>query len=212
MWKDVLLSRSIRLLRSHCLFCVLPRDPNPKVERLYESDREDHTLRVQNFSILNRHIRAFYQVGEVHRGRRVSAGGRKSALMVRVSWGCARAHVASRSHNWVYRKWPHLAALTFVEDWFCVYIRLCVHARWLSIHTLTFICEYGQKEVPECLQKQDGTVFCNCVKRQKNIVAFLQTWASGHLLALLLREYHPSLSRNLTTASSVLFHTHSDSY
>lgn len=66
MWKDVLLSRSIRLLRSHSLFCVLPRDPNPKVERLYETDREDHALRVQNFSILNRHIRAFYQVGGVH--------------------------------------------------------------------------------------------------------------------------------------------------
>lgn len=75
MWKDVLLSRSIRLLHSHCLFCVLPRDPNPKVERLYETDREDHTLRVQNFSILNRHIRAFYQVGEVHWGRRVSHRG-----------------------------------------------------------------------------------------------------------------------------------------
>ncbi|XP_056899123.1 coiled-coil domain containing 88A isoform X1 [Takifugu flavidus] len=36
-------------------------DPHPKVERLYETDRDDHTLRVQNFSILNRHIRAFYQ-------------------------------------------------------------------------------------------------------------------------------------------------------
>lgn len=36
-------------------------DPNPKVERLYGSEREDHMLRVQNFSILNRHIRAFYQ-------------------------------------------------------------------------------------------------------------------------------------------------------
>ncbi|XP_041653764.1 coiled-coil domain containing 88A isoform X2 [Cheilinus undulatus] len=36
-------------------------DPNPKVERLYDSDRNDHMLRVQNFSILNRHLRAFYQ-------------------------------------------------------------------------------------------------------------------------------------------------------
>ncbi|XP_044061105.1 coiled-coil domain containing 88A isoform X2 [Siniperca chuatsi] len=37
------------------------RDPNPKVERLYDSERDDHMLRVQNFSILNRHLRAFYQ-------------------------------------------------------------------------------------------------------------------------------------------------------
>ncbi|XP_037531730.1 coiled-coil domain containing 88A [Nematolebias whitei] len=36
-------------------------DPNPKVEQLYESERDDHMLRVQNFSILNRHLRAFYQ-------------------------------------------------------------------------------------------------------------------------------------------------------
>ncbi|KAM9795033.1 coiled-coil domain containing 88A [Neosynchiropus ocellatus] len=36
-------------------------DPNPKVERLYESKTDDHIQRVQNFSILNRHIRAFYQ-------------------------------------------------------------------------------------------------------------------------------------------------------
>ncbi|XP_076015657.1 coiled-coil domain containing 88A isoform X2 [Genypterus blacodes] len=36
-------------------------DPNPKVERLYDSDRDDYMLRVQNFSILNRHLRAFYQ-------------------------------------------------------------------------------------------------------------------------------------------------------
>ncbi|XP_061581562.1 coiled-coil domain containing 88A [Cololabis saira] len=36
-------------------------DPNPKVERLYNGDRDDHMLRVQNFSILNRHLRAFYQ-------------------------------------------------------------------------------------------------------------------------------------------------------
>ncbi|KAA8588835.1 hypothetical protein FQN60_010180, partial [Etheostoma spectabile] len=36
-------------------------DPNPKVERLYDSERGDPMLRVQNFSILTRHIRAFYQ-------------------------------------------------------------------------------------------------------------------------------------------------------
>ncbi|CAG5990265.1 unnamed protein product [Menidia menidia] len=36
-------------------------DPNPKTERLYHSERDDHMLRVQNFSILNRHLRAFYQ-------------------------------------------------------------------------------------------------------------------------------------------------------
>ncbi|XP_031159127.1 coiled-coil domain containing 88A isoform X1 [Sander lucioperca] len=36
-------------------------DPNPKVERLYDSKRDDHMLRIQNFSILTRHIRAFYQ-------------------------------------------------------------------------------------------------------------------------------------------------------
>ncbi|XP_040903884.1 coiled-coil domain containing 88A isoform X2 [Toxotes jaculatrix] len=36
-------------------------DPNPKVERLYDNGRDDHMLRVQNFSILNRHLRAFYQ-------------------------------------------------------------------------------------------------------------------------------------------------------
>lgn len=37
-------------------------DPNPKVEQLYDSGRrDDHMFRVQNFSILNRHIRAFYQ-------------------------------------------------------------------------------------------------------------------------------------------------------
>lgn len=51
-----------------CLFCVGSRDPNPKVERLYDSGRDDHMLRVQNFSILNRHLRAFYQVGDVTRG------------------------------------------------------------------------------------------------------------------------------------------------
>ncbi|KAM4622116.1 coiled-coil domain containing 88A isoform 2-T2 [Polymixia lowei] len=36
-------------------------DPNPKVEQLYHSERDDHMLRVQNFSILNRHLRAYYE-------------------------------------------------------------------------------------------------------------------------------------------------------
>ncbi|XP_072293768.1 coiled-coil domain containing 88A isoform X2 [Eucyclogobius newberryi] len=37
-------------------------DPNPKVEQLYDTGQgNDHMLRVQNFSILNRHIRSFYQ-------------------------------------------------------------------------------------------------------------------------------------------------------
>ncbi|XP_010896641.2 girdin isoform X1 [Esox lucius] len=36
-------------------------DPNPKLEPLYRSGRDDQMLRVQNFSILNRHLRAFYQ-------------------------------------------------------------------------------------------------------------------------------------------------------
>ncbi|XP_071313624.1 coiled-coil domain containing 88A isoform X2 [Trachinotus anak] len=36
-------------------------DPNPTVERLYNSGRDDHMLRIQNFSILIRHLRAFYQ-------------------------------------------------------------------------------------------------------------------------------------------------------
>ncbi|XP_045580093.1 protein Daple isoform X3 [Salmo salar] len=36
-------------------------DPNPKLEHLYRSGRDDQILRVQNFSILNRHLRAFYQ-------------------------------------------------------------------------------------------------------------------------------------------------------
>ncbi|CAL8356676.1 unnamed protein product [Merluccius merluccius] len=37
-------------------------DPNPKVEQLYHSETGDRMLRVQNFSILNRHLRAYYQV------------------------------------------------------------------------------------------------------------------------------------------------------
>ncbi|KAL0973865.1 hypothetical protein UPYG_G00212190 [Umbra pygmaea] len=36
-------------------------DPNPKLEHLYHRGRDDQMLRVQNFSILNRHLRAFYQ-------------------------------------------------------------------------------------------------------------------------------------------------------
>lgn len=60
----------INLLCLPCLFCVLPRDPNPKVERLYDTEKEDPMLRVQNFSILKRHLRAFYQVGEGYRGER----------------------------------------------------------------------------------------------------------------------------------------------
>ncbi|XP_057706782.1 coiled-coil domain containing 88A [Corythoichthys intestinalis] len=36
-------------------------DPNPRVERLYDSDTDDYMQRIQNFSILNRHLRAFYQ-------------------------------------------------------------------------------------------------------------------------------------------------------
>ncbi|XP_061136856.1 coiled-coil domain containing 88A isoform X2 [Syngnathus typhle] len=36
-------------------------DPNPRVERLYDSDMDDYMQRIQNFSILNRHLRAFYQ-------------------------------------------------------------------------------------------------------------------------------------------------------
>ncbi|XP_077465760.1 coiled-coil domain containing 88A isoform X2 [Stigmatopora argus] len=36
-------------------------DPNPRVERLYDNETDDYTQRIQNFSILNRHLRAFYQ-------------------------------------------------------------------------------------------------------------------------------------------------------
>ncbi|CAL8302005.1 unnamed protein product [Arctogadus glacialis] len=36
-------------------------DPNPKVEQLYHRDAGGSMLRLQNFSILNRHLRAFYQ-------------------------------------------------------------------------------------------------------------------------------------------------------
>ncbi|XP_067104446.1 coiled-coil domain containing 88A isoform X1 [Osmerus mordax] len=36
-------------------------DPNPKMEHLYHSQNHDQMLCVQNFSILNRHLRVYYQ-------------------------------------------------------------------------------------------------------------------------------------------------------
>ncbi|XP_052010341.1 girdin-like [Xyrauchen texanus] len=36
-------------------------DPNPKVEQIYYNVGDDKILRVQNFSILNRHLRSYYQ-------------------------------------------------------------------------------------------------------------------------------------------------------
>lgn len=42
--------------KSHC------SDPNPKVEQIYRNVNEDKILRVQNFSVLNRHLRSYYQV------------------------------------------------------------------------------------------------------------------------------------------------------
>ncbi|KAG9272472.1 girdin-like [Astyanax mexicanus] len=36
-------------------------DPNPKVEQIYHNVHDDKILRVQNFSILNRHLRSYYQ-------------------------------------------------------------------------------------------------------------------------------------------------------
>ncbi|KAI4904158.1 hypothetical protein NFI96_013825 [Prochilodus magdalenae] len=36
-------------------------DPNPKVEQIYHNMGDDKILRVQNFSILNRHLRSYYQ-------------------------------------------------------------------------------------------------------------------------------------------------------
>ncbi|XP_046706180.1 coiled-coil domain containing 88A isoform X2 [Silurus meridionalis] len=36
-------------------------DPNPNVEQIYHNVRDDKILRVQNFSILNRHLRSYYQ-------------------------------------------------------------------------------------------------------------------------------------------------------
>uniref|UniRef100_A0A3B5L2S4 Coiled-coil domain containing 88B n=1 Tax=Xiphophorus couchianus TaxID=32473 RepID=A0A3B5L2S4_9TELE len=55
------LERYKRLTNGIFLNEVMRIDPNPKVERLYNSEKDDHMLRVQNFSILNRHLRAFYQ-------------------------------------------------------------------------------------------------------------------------------------------------------
>ncbi|XP_031442766.1 coiled-coil domain containing 88A isoform X2 [Clupea harengus] len=36
-------------------------DPNPKVEQIYRNVNEDQIQRVQNFSVLNRHLRSYYQ-------------------------------------------------------------------------------------------------------------------------------------------------------
>ncbi|KAI1898659.1 hypothetical protein AGOR_G00074650 [Albula goreensis] len=36
-------------------------DPNPKVEQIYRTESNDEVLRVQNFSILKRHLRSYYQ-------------------------------------------------------------------------------------------------------------------------------------------------------
>ncbi|KAL2077397.1 hypothetical protein ACEWY4_026901 [Coilia grayii] len=36
-------------------------DPNPKVEQIYRNVNDDNILRVQNFSVLNRHLRSYYQ-------------------------------------------------------------------------------------------------------------------------------------------------------
>ncbi|XP_057204958.1 coiled-coil domain containing 88A [Triplophysa rosa] len=36
-------------------------DPNPKVEQIYHNVGDDNIRRVQNFSILNRHLRSYYQ-------------------------------------------------------------------------------------------------------------------------------------------------------
>ncbi|XP_076877467.1 coiled-coil domain containing 88A [Brachyhypopomus gauderio] len=36
-------------------------DPNPKVEQIYHNVGDDKILRVQNFSLLNRHLRSYYQ-------------------------------------------------------------------------------------------------------------------------------------------------------
>lgn len=42
-----------------------PSDSNPKVEQIYYNVGDDKILRVQNFSILNRHLRSYYQVPEL---------------------------------------------------------------------------------------------------------------------------------------------------
>ncbi|MGH0185292.1 UNVERIFIED_CONTAM: hypothetical protein FKN15_017477 [Acipenser sinensis] len=49
----VFLNRVLRLI-----------DPNPKAERVYRNERSDEVLRVQNLSILTRHLRQYYQVCE----------------------------------------------------------------------------------------------------------------------------------------------------
>ncbi|XP_064182210.1 coiled-coil domain containing 88A [Anguilla rostrata] len=36
-------------------------DPNPKVEQICRNENNDEVLRVQNFSVLNRHLRSYYQ-------------------------------------------------------------------------------------------------------------------------------------------------------
>ncbi|KAK6466428.1 girdin-like [Huso huso] len=52
----VFLNRVLRLI-----------DPNPKAERVYRNERSDEVLRVQNLSILTRHLRQYYQVCESER-------------------------------------------------------------------------------------------------------------------------------------------------
>lgn len=42
-----------------------PSDSNPKVEQIYHNVGDDKILRVQNFSILNRHLRSYYQVPDM---------------------------------------------------------------------------------------------------------------------------------------------------
>lgn len=44
-----------------CLLLIFS-DPNPKVEQIYHNVGDDNIRRVQNFSILNRHLRSYYQV------------------------------------------------------------------------------------------------------------------------------------------------------
>ncbi|XP_066574965.1 coiled-coil domain containing 88A isoform X2 [Amia ocellicauda] len=36
-------------------------DPNPRLERIYSTEKSDGVIRVQNFSILTRHLRSYYQ-------------------------------------------------------------------------------------------------------------------------------------------------------
>lgn len=44
---------------------VFHSDPNPNVEQIYYNVGDDKILRVQNFSILNRHLRSYYQVPDL---------------------------------------------------------------------------------------------------------------------------------------------------